>query len=83
VLFDTNVWIALLLTTHPNHVQAREYYVGLDERAVVLLAQSVRISVLRLLTTPTVQRTYGTGPINNTAAHQIVESGGSRRPPAP
>ncbi|MFM2031889.1 MAG: hypothetical protein RLZZ297_654 [Chloroflexota bacterium] len=74
MLFDTNVWIALLLTTHPNHARARGYYVGLDEHAVVLLAQSVRISVLRLLTTPTLQRSYGTGPISNTTAHQIVES---------
>jgi toxin-antitoxin system PIN domain toxin len=69
MLVDTNVWMALLLPSHPFHQVVRE---ALATQWTLMLCNSVQISLMRLLTTPSVQRQYGTGTLSNSAVVQSL-----------
>ena len=69
MLVDTNVWVALLLPSHPFHQVSRE---ALAAQRTLMLCNSVQISLMRLLTTPNVQRQYGTGTLSNSAVVQSL-----------
>jgi toxin-antitoxin system PIN domain toxin len=65
MLLDTNVWLALMLTHHPFHDVARRYC---DTQTPLLLCASVHVSLMRLLTTASIQQHYGMGTISNDGA---------------
>ena len=69
MLVDTTVWMALLLPSHPFHRVVRA---TLAEQRTLMLCNSVQISLMRLLTTPSVQRQYGTGTLSNSAVVQSL-----------
>ena len=68
MLYDANMWVAMLIPRHVHHERALSHYDSVAGTAYVLLSQSVRISVLRLLTQPSIHREYALAPITNTAA---------------
>lgn len=63
MLVDTNVWMALLLPLHPSHQSAHQYITQIG--APLRLCTSVQISLMRLLTTPSMQAAYGILQLNN------------------
>lgn len=64
-LFDTNVWIALSFRPHPAHHLARDAYVRASESEPAWFCRSTEQSLLRLMTTPTLQRAYQTEHFTN------------------
>ena len=65
MLLDTNVWLALMLAHHPFHDAARRHC---DSQTPLLLCASVQVSLMRLLTTASIQQHYGLGSISNDGA---------------
>jgi toxin-antitoxin system PIN domain toxin len=63
MLVDTNVWLALLLPLHPHHQSSHQYIT--QTGAPLRLCTSVQISLMRLLTTPSMQEAYGIPQLNN------------------
>lgn len=50
-VLDTNVWLALVLTEHPGHPVAQDWFTGLkQEHKSLLFCRFTEQSVLRLLT---------------------------------
>jgi toxin-antitoxin system PIN domain toxin len=69
MLIDTTVWLALLLAHHPFHQNAQQY---VSQHAPLRLCTSVQISLMRLLTTTSIQQQYGIGTLNNQAASDYL-----------
>jgi toxin-antitoxin system PIN domain toxin len=65
ILFDTNVWLAAIFTTHPFHPQAQQalQQATLSEPAV--FCRSMQQSFLRLASTPTLLKAYGAEGLTN------------------
>lgn len=74
MLYDVNVWVALLIAQHVHHERAREHFATLDAGEYAFLTQIVRISVLRILTTPALHAASAIPPITNTAAFAYLTS---------
>ena len=72
MLYDANMWVAMLIDRHAHHERALSHFNGLIEGEHVLLLQSVRITVLRLLTQPSIHRVYALEPITNTTAFDYL-----------
>ena len=72
MLYDANMWVAMLINRHVHHERALSHYDSVAGTGYVLLSQSVRISVLRLLTQPSIHREYALEPITNTAAFDYL-----------
>ena len=72
MLYDANMWVAMLIPRHVHHERALSHYDSVTGTGYVLLSQSVRISVLRLLTQPSIHRVYALEPITNTAAFDYL-----------
>lgn len=64
-LFDTNVWLAAIFTTHPFHLTARKnlQQATLDDPAV--FCRSTQQSFLRLASTPALLKAYGATELTN------------------
>ncbi len=58
-LFDTNVWIAAIFTTHPFHQQAQTALHGATPANPAIFCRSTQQSFLRLASTPALLKTYG------------------------
>ena len=72
-LGDTNFWLALSLSKHLFHPAARRWFDGQSAPASVQFCRATQQSVLRLLTTESVLRPYGIGPMTNAAAWELYE----------
>ena len=72
MLYDANMWVAMLINRHVHHERALSHYDSVAGTGYVLLSQSVRISVLRLLTQPSIHREYALEPITNAAAFDYL-----------
>ena len=72
MLYDANMWVAMLIPRHVHHERALSHYDSVAGTGYVLLSQSVRISVLRLLTQPSIHRVYALEPITTTAAFDYL-----------
>jgi hypothetical protein len=68
VLYDVNVWIALAFSTHPKHQLAKEAFESASREAPALFCRVTQQSFLRLVTTPAIQKCYGSEPISNALA---------------
>ncbi len=67
-LFDVNVWIALAFTKHSKHPQAKTAIESASREAPALFCRATQQSFLRLVTTPFIQKCYGSEPISNALA---------------
>ena len=67
-LFDTNVWLAAVFTTHPFHQPARQKLQQATPGEPAVFCRATQQSFLRLASTPTLLKAYGaTGLTNNDA----------------
>lgn len=64
-LFDTNVWIAAIFTTHPFHKQARQVLQRATPADPAVFCRSTQQSFLRLASTPTLLKVYGAEGLTN------------------
>lgn len=67
-LFDVNVWVALVFSTHPAHAQGRDAFDAASSEAPAVFCRATQQSFLRLVTTPAIQKCYGSEPISNALA---------------
>ncbi len=65
LLFDTNVWIAAIFTTHPLHQPARSVLHDATAAAPAVFCRSTQQSFLRLVSTPALLRAYGAEGLTN------------------
>jgi toxin-antitoxin system PIN domain toxin len=71
---DTNIWLALALSTHGFHEAARRWFDRQSADASVLFCRATQQSLLRLLTTDAVMRPHGIPPMTNAAAWQVYQA---------
>ena len=71
LLFDSNVWVALTFPTHGLHLTATSVLENCVKTSTALFCRSTQQSFLRLITTATLARTYGSATIDNRQAIQI------------
>ena len=64
-LFDTNVWLAAIFTTHPLHQPARSALNQATPAAPAVFCRSTQQSFLRLASTPALLSAYGAEGLTN------------------
>ena len=67
-LFDSSVWIALAFGSHPHHSEALRAFQAADSDSPVAFCRATQQTFLRLVTTATVQKIFGSGVITNDEA---------------
>jgi uncharacterized protein len=72
-LFDTSVWIALAFGNHPHHAQAKAAFEAADNESPAVFCRATQQSLLRQLSSPTLQTAYGVTIITNAAAWEKWE----------
>ena len=73
-LFDTNVWLAALFTTHPFHAQAQQALQNASASAPAVWCRATEQSFLRLATTPALLTAYGAQGMNNRDALHALDA---------
>jgi toxin-antitoxin system PIN domain toxin len=73
-LFDTNVWLAALFTTHPFHAQAQQALQNASASAQAVWCRATEQSFLRLATTPALLTAYGAQGMNNRDALHALDA---------
>lgn len=64
---DSNFWLALALSKHSFHKPVRDWF-DQQSNGSILFCRSTQQSLLRLLTTDAVHRTYGNPAMSNSGA---------------
>jgi uncharacterized protein len=64
-LFDTNVWLAALFTSHPFHAVAQQALLQATPAQPAVLCRATQQSFLRLVTTPALLKAYGAKGMTN------------------
>ena len=64
-LFDSNVWIAAIFSTHPFHEQARAAFQDATPANPAVFSRSTQQSVLRLASTPALLKICGAEGLTN------------------
>jgi len=64
-LFDTNVWLAAIFTTHPFHSLAQQALQQATPSEPAVICRSTQQSFLRLASTPTLLKAYGAEGMTN------------------
>ena len=64
-LFDTNVWLAAVFTTHPFHQTAQKKLQQATPAEPAVFCRSTQQSFLRLASTPTLLKAYGATGLTN------------------
>jgi len=64
-LFDTNVWLAALFTTHPAHQQAQQLLLAATPAEPAVFCRATQQSFLRLASTPVLLKVYGAEGLTN------------------
>ena len=64
-LFDSNVWIAAIFTTHPFHQGAQTALQDATTANPAIFCRSTQLSLLRLASTPALLKTYGAEGLTN------------------
>lgn len=73
-LCDSNVWLALALSTHRHHEAARLWFDVGHAPGSVLFCRQTQQTLLRLLTNPAVLGGYGIPPLTNAEAWAVFEA---------
>jgi toxin-antitoxin system PIN domain toxin len=71
---DTNVWLALAVSGHTHHVEARRWLDSLAGGDELVLSRAGQQSLLRLLTTRAVFAPMGSAPLTNVEAWAVVDA---------
>lgn len=74
ILCDSNVWLALTLSTHSHHAATLRWMETVVEEASICFCRATQQSFLRLLTNATVLATYDIPPLTNAQAWTTYES---------
>ena len=64
-LFDTNIWIAAVFTTHPCHSLAQNALQQANVREPAVFCRATQQSFLRLASTPVILKAYGAEGLTN------------------
>lgn len=64
-LFDTNVWLAAVFTTHPFHAMAQAALQRATPAEPAVFCRATEQSFLRLATTPSLLKAYGAEGLTN------------------
>jgi uncharacterized protein len=72
-LFDANVWLALAFGSHPHHEQARREFEATDSLKPAAFCRATQHAFLRLVSTPSIQKNYGSATITNDEAWEKWE----------
>ena len=72
-LIDTSVWVALAFSSHPHHAAARREFDTADSAHPAVFCRATQQAFLRILTTPAIQKIYGSGVITNDEAWETWE----------
>lgn len=72
-LFDVNVWLALAFQTHPAHKLAKKHFESASSEIPAVFCRATQHSFLRLVTTPAIQKCYGSESISNALAWERWE----------
>jgi toxin-antitoxin system PIN domain toxin len=67
-LFDSSVWVALAFGSHPHHSEALMAFEAADSDSPAAFCRATQQTFLRLVTTPTVQKLFGSAVITNDEA---------------
>jgi toxin-antitoxin system PIN domain toxin len=67
-LYDANIWVALAFAAHPHHGIASEHFQLRDSTQPAPFCRVTQQAFLRLVSTPVIQRTYGSSLITNADA---------------
>ncbi len=73
-LFDTNVWLAVVFTTHPAHRQAQQALQQATPSAPAVLCRATQQSFLRLASTPALLKAYGAEGLTNRDALATLDA---------
>lgn len=73
VLADSNIWLAASFLQHPHCAVARVRIARATKAEPLLFCRSTEQSLLRLISTPGLQRTYGEPLISNQAAWEALQ----------
>jgi toxin-antitoxin system PIN domain toxin len=72
-LFDASAWVALAFSSHPHQAEARREFEMADSAHPAVFCRATQLAFLRILTTPVIQKIYGSGVITNDAAWEKWE----------
>ena len=73
-LFETNVWIAAVFTSHPCHRSAQQALHETTPARPAVFCRSTHQSFLRLASTPALLKTYGAAAMTNHDALVALEA---------
>ncbi len=73
-LFDTNVWLAAVFTTHPFHARAQQAIEQATPAVPAVWCRPTQQSFLRLATTPTLLKVYGAERMTNRDALVVLDA---------
>ena len=71
-LFDSNVWLALTFSAHPNHSLAKKIFAATTRENPACFCRATQQSFLRLATTPALLRAYGAEGFTNLDAVSLI-----------
>ena len=64
-LFDTNLWLAAVFTSHPFHAVAQQALQQAKPDQPAVWCRATQQSFLRLLSTPAISKFYGADGLSN------------------
>ena len=67
-LFDSSVWVALAFGSHPHHSEALQAFQAADSDSPVAFCRATQQTFLRIVTTASVQKIFGSAVITNDEA---------------
>jgi toxin-antitoxin system PIN domain toxin len=73
-LCDSNVWLALALSTHAHHAAVREWFDAVPAPGSVVFCRATQQTFLRLLTNASVLSPYGNPPLTNRQAWEACQA---------
>ncbi len=73
-LCDSNVWLALTLSTHVHQKAARDWFEAVADPGSVVFCRATQQTFLRLLTNAAVLSPYGNPPLTNRQAWEAYQA---------
>jgi uncharacterized protein len=73
-LCDSNVWLAMTLSSHVHQPVARAWFEGIEDPESVVFCRQTQQTFLRLLSNASVLMPYGNPPLTNREAWDVYEA---------
>lgn len=74
LLFDTNIWIAVVFATHPCHAQAQQALLQATPDQPAVFCRATQQSFLRLVSTQAILKAYGAEGLSNRDALSALDA---------